>query len=113
MSDVFMVKLDEPRPIRWTFGAQARLGSLARPPELSDLARPRKSYSALCAFVWASLVQKNHPFESPEDVAEFITTVDQKDAATSAFLDAFKAGNSSAAKKASAEPAPSHASNSA
>ena len=110
---IFIVSLDEPRPIKWTFGAQARLGSLPRPPELSDLAKPRKSYSALCSFLWASLTQRNHPFDSPEDLAERITTIEQRDKAMRVFLDAFKSANENASKKAGAEPAPSPASNSA
>ncbi len=67
-----MVQLDRLRPLRWSYGAQARLGSLPRPPEFADLTRPRKSFYALAAFLWAALVERG-AFEGPEDLAECLT----------------------------------------
>ena len=81
-----IVQLSHPYALRWSYGAQARLGSLPRPPVFADLSRPRKSFYALSAYLWASMVDRN-VFEGPEDVAEELTQ-DRLSGALKALVDA-------------------------
>lgn len=88
-----VVQLDKPRVIRWSYGAQARLGSLPRPPEFTDLTRPRKSFYALAAFLWAAMTDRA-AFEGPEDVAEVLTP-DRVPGALKSLADAVTQANPS------------------
>lgn len=113
MDAKFTVELDVPRSIEWTFGAESRLGSLPRPPLLTDLTNPRKSYFALCAVIWAALPSKDNPFESPDEIAEVLDTTEKVKSAFAVFMDAWRASRPkkvSEEKKASAKPEPSPAS---
>lgn len=73
------VNLDRPRAIKWTHRADARLGSLERPPLLRDLAHknPRKAFYALLAFVWASL-EDSSDFPDPESLAQHLGPDDKQ-----------------------------------
>lgn len=115
MDNQILVELDSPRAIRWTFGAEARLGSLPRPPQLQDLSHsnPRKRYFTLCAVVWASLDPKDNPFETPEDLAEVLDTDAKVRAASEAFMRTWRDSRpkkQAEGKKASAKPEHSPAS---
>jgi hypothetical protein len=83
-SQPITVKLDRVRAVRWTMRAQARNASLARPVSFATLAKPRNSIYAMAAILWASLVDKDHEFEAPEDLAEYLTTEEQQLAAIKA-----------------------------
>lgn len=67
------ITLDRPRQIAFTQRALFRMGSLPAPFEFDDLQRPRKSYAALVAWVWACLVPADAAdFPAPEDLAAHI-----------------------------------------
>ncbi len=67
------IELDKPRAIAFTQRAQYRMGSLERPAALGDLRNPKKSYAALCAWLWACLTPAHvADFPGPEDVAEHV-----------------------------------------
>lgn len=69
----FKVQLDRERHIAFTQRALFRMGTLPTPFEFGDLSKPRKSYAALVAWVWACLVQEDAiEFPSPEDLAVHI-----------------------------------------
>jgi len=72
------VQLDRPRTIKWTNRAAARNSSLPRPVLFSQMHNPRRRFYVLLALVWCSLVDKDHPFEAPEDLAEHLHTEDQQ-----------------------------------
>lgn len=72
------VKLDKEREIAWTMRAQARNSSLSHPVEFTSLVKGSKRLYALCAIVWAGLVDRDHEFEAPEDIAEFLSTAEQQ-----------------------------------
>ncbi len=90
-TELITVTLDRPRTIRWTNRAEARLGSLDRPPEFRDLAHKsgHKAFYALCAFVWAALVERD--LSDWEQVAESLGTPEAKDAAFKALYDSLLA----------------------
>jgi hypothetical protein len=73
-----LITLDRPRPIRWTARAEARNSSLTRPQSFGALARGKNRFGALCTIVWAALVDKDHEFEAPEDLAEYLKTGEQQ-----------------------------------
>lgn len=77
--DPILVTLDKPREIKWTHRADARLGSLDRPPILRDLAHknPRRGYYAMLAFLWAALVER-HDFAEPDVLADYLGTTEQQ-----------------------------------
>lgn len=68
-----MVTLDRERPVRWSHRALSRLQRVTPPVDFSDLSNPLKALGALHAFIWAALVDRNHRFAYPEDLAEYIT----------------------------------------
>lgn len=119
--DPIKVTLDRPREIRWTHRADARLGSLDRPPELRDIVsrNSRKAFFALCAFVWSALVDRETPFAEPTDLADHLGSVDAQNAAWEALRRALVEGGIIAEKKTSApaasdsNPGPSQSSSSA
>lgn len=84
-SPPILVTLDRPRRVRWTERAQARNSSLARPVGFTHLARGKNRLYALCALLWAALVDRDHGFEEPEDIAEYLATEDQQVAALEAI----------------------------
>jgi hypothetical protein len=68
------VVLDKERAIALTNLARYRMASLDRPFDLSDLSKPKRSYGALVAWIWACLVPKDAAdFSTPEALAEHIT----------------------------------------
>lgn len=68
-----MVTLDRERPVRWSHRALSRLQRVTPPVGFEDLSHPQKALGALHAFIWAALIDKNHRFAYPEDLAEYIT----------------------------------------
>lgn len=84
------VLLDRHRPVRWSNRAAARNSSLARPGEFTALAKPKRALYAMCAILWAALVDRDHPFEAPEDLAEYLETEAQHLAALEAIGDMVK-----------------------
>lgn len=68
---------DHAYELRWCDRADARLSSLERPPSFADLSHKKRSYYALCAIIWASIVERNHRFIDPEDLAEYLSTREQ------------------------------------
>lgn len=80
-AEPILVALDRPRPVRWTARARARNASLPRPAEFSGLARGKNRLYVLAALLWASLVERDHCFAEPEDLAEFLETPEQQLAA--------------------------------
>lgn len=100
-----VVHLDRARNVKWTNRARARNGSLPRPATFTDLAKPHKRMYALCALVWSALVEREHQFESPEDLADYFATEDQQVAALNAIgkmvEEAFPSKNDSGASDSS------------
>lgn len=84
-ANTIKVQLDRPREVRWTKRAEARNASLPRPVLFAHLARGRNRLYALCAIVWSALVDRDHEFESPEDLAEFLSNEEQQLAALRAI----------------------------
>ncbi len=67
------ISLDRPRQIVFTQRALYRMSTLAAPFEFDDLQKSKKSYGALCAWLWACLAPADaQDFASPEDVSEFV-----------------------------------------
>lgn len=108
---------DKTRVIRFDNRARMRMGSLDRPFDVYDLSKPKKSFGALCAWLWACLVDR-HGIETPEDVADLVTPENQA-GLLDTLIETIKLGlpkdpNEKAdAKNSSAENAPGHASTSA
>ena len=68
-----VVKLDRDRSIAFSQRALFRMGSLGSPFEFSDLQKPRKSYAALVAWIWACLVPTDAAdFATPEELAAHV-----------------------------------------
>lgn len=65
--------------------AQARNASLARPASFGMLAKRKNSFYAVLAIIWSSLVDKDHEFEAPEDLAEYFKEDEQQTAAVRAI----------------------------
>ncbi len=111
-SQSFPVTLDRTRHICFTQRALFRMGSLEKPFEFDDMQKPRKSYAALVAWLWACLTPADAAdFASPEDVAMHVPTdrdVCQKLA--SSLADAINAGATSAKNAEGSTPGPSPAS---
>jgi len=76
-----LIALDRPRPVRWTARARARNASLPRPVEFSGLARGKNRLYVLAALLWSALVERDHGFAEPEDLAEHLETPEQQVAA--------------------------------
>lgn len=67
------VTLDRERRIQFTNRALFRMATLPTPFEFDDLSKPRKSYAALVAWLWACLVPADAAdFASPEDLAQHV-----------------------------------------
>lgn len=108
--------LDRPRELRWTKRAEARNASLPRPVSFGQLARGRRRLYVLCALLWAALVDREHEFAEPEDLAEFLTTEEQQVAALSAIramVDEAFPEKKSPPSAASSPPGPAPSSNAA
>lgn len=73
-----LVKLDRSREVKWTMRAQARNASLPRPATFGTLQKGRNRLYALCALIWAALVERDHEFAEPEDMAEYFKTAEQQ-----------------------------------
>lgn len=111
-ADPITIKLDRAREVRWTNRAAARNASLTRPVQFLDLTKPNRRLYAVCAIIWATLVDSSHEFESPEDLAEFFATetqqLDALDAIKRMVDEAFPQKKSGGKKNTSdAGPAPS------
>lgn len=104
--------LDRPRALKWSHRADARLGSLAKPPDFGDLVHTnrRRAFYALAAHVWAALVDRDTPFADYEDVAERLITPEQQGAAFEALLSALIEAGIVAEKKTRHNAAPGSAS---
>jgi len=78
--------LDVERQLKWTMRSEFLLGSLPNPPSIADIGskNPRKAFYALACHVWAS-VQGEHPFKTPEDLAEHLNGAEVQLAAIKAF----------------------------
>ena len=102
------VNLDRPRSLRWSHRADMRLGSLERPPLLSDLAHKnaRKGFYALCVFVWAALETRDG-MADPEEVAQYIGEPVAQTAAWNALRAALEDAGVIAAEKKRDSPATS------
>jgi hypothetical protein len=85
-SQPITVTLDRPREVRWTMRAQARMASLARPVTFASVARKKNALYAVLALIWASLVDRDHEFDAPEDLAEFFKTDEQQSNAIKVLL---------------------------
>ncbi len=71
-SPLVKVMLDKERTIEFTNLARYRMGELASPFAIEDLGNKRKSYAALVAWVWASLVEKDaEEFASPAALLKY------------------------------------------
>ncbi len=81
------IQLDRPRAIRWTRRARARNASLARPVSFGGLTKGKNRLYVVCALLWAALVDRDHDFEAPEDLAEYLETDEQQIAAFKALKD--------------------------
>jgi hypothetical protein len=103
------IKLDREREIKWTTPCMARLGELKDPPTFSDLLSENaaRSHYSLCAFLWAC-VEGREDFATPLVLAEFLETLDQVAAASTALFKALLlAGVLTPKKKTAADPTPS------
>lgn len=100
------VQLDKPRAIRWTNRAEARLGSLERPPSFRDIAskNSRRAFYALLSHLWAALEDRD-AFAEPEALADHLVTAEAQAEAVSALIRAFVEGGVMAEKKTSAPDA--------
>ncbi len=49
------------------------------------LTKRKNSFYAACAIIWSALVDKDHDFESPEDLAEYLKEDEQQSAAIRAI----------------------------
>lgn len=108
------VTLDRERHIAFSQRALFRMGTLPSPFDFDDMQRPRKSYAALVAWLWACLVPADAAdFASPEDLAAHVAP--ERDVCrklAGALADAVNSGAHE--KKASGStPGPSPASSSA
>lgn len=92
---IILDRPDRPYELKWNDRAEARLGSLDRPPVIADLAHRngRKAFYALCAFLWASITERGHRFAEPEDLAQYLSTADAQlaafDAINAMFAEAY------------------------
>lgn len=111
-SKSFPIALDRQRQLVFTQRALYRMSTLAAPFEFDDLQKPKKSYGALCAWVWACLSPADAvDFPSPEDVAMHVPTkrdVCQKLA--TALAEAINAGATEPKNEHSSTPGTSPAS---
>ena len=108
MKKTVTVELDRKRKLSWDNRAQYRLGSLARPPRPHDFANPRKSFSALCAFLWAMV--EGDDFAAPEDIAPHVDSqraLELMHAVLEAFPKAEDAGKNGDGSTPSSSPASS------
>ena len=117
-ADPITIQLDRKREIRWTKRAEARNASLPRPVRFAGLARGKNRLYVLCAIVWSALVDRDHEFEAPEDLADFFGTEEQQlaglRAITAMVEDAFPEKKSPANESSSANgPVPSSSADSA
>ena len=102
------ITLDKPRQIAFTQRALFRMGSLPAPFEFDDLQKPRKSYAALVAWLWACLTPTDAAdFPSPEDLAVHVPPERDRCRDLAASLaDAINAGTQTAKNAPSSTPAP-------
>jgi hypothetical protein len=84
----FTVELDRPRQVAWTNRALVRYSAVARP-------RAGALYE-IAARLWAALVDRDHPFEAPEDLGDYLQTSEQVRAIGDALIAARKASEKKA-----------------
>lgn len=85
MSEPILITLDRPRAVRWTQRAMARNASLPRPASFAGLANGRRRLYVVSALLWAALVDREHEFAEPEDLAEYLQTPEQEMSAITAI----------------------------
>lgn len=96
------VELDCPREIRWGERARIRLDSLPRRPN-------RRGYYQFAATLWAMLLDSNG-FEAPEDLGDYLKTIEQVKAVGKAILAAQKQAADSEKNARGSKPRPAPAS---
>lgn len=79
------ITLDRERAVRWTQRAMARNASLPRPATFAALGNGRRRPYVICALLWAALVDRDHDFHEPEDLADYLQTDAQQIAAINAI----------------------------
>lgn len=112
MPTTFQIQLDRERSIAFTQRALFRMGTLPAPFEFGDLSKPRKSYAALVAWIWACLVpQDAADFPTPEDLANHVPIRgDVCRVIANKLADAINAGTAAPKNAESSTPLPSPAS---
>lgn len=101
--DSIAVPLDRERRIAFTQRALCRMSALDAPYDLGDLARPKKSYGALVAWLWACLVPADAAdFATPDDLAPHVPL---KAAGLLPLLQALHAAVAAATDEKKTEPA--------
>lgn len=84
MNEAVHVQLaGEDREIRWDMRAKMRNASLDKPVWFTELNTTRGLY-VLCALIWASLVDRDHGWAGPEDLADLLDTPEKQQAAMDA-----------------------------
>jgi len=104
------IVLDRKREVRWTKRAQARNGSLPRPVSFASLTRRKSAFYAICAIIWASLVDRDHEFEAPEDLAEILGSEEKQGEALraiTAMIDEAYPEKKSSSTSSTSGPSPS------
>lgn len=88
MPRIILNRPDQPYELRWMRGrSEALISSLERPASFADLRNRRRNFYAMCAIVWASLVERGHRFLAPEDLAEYLETPAQQATALAAITE--------------------------
>lgn len=99
--------------IRFSNRAIYRHGTLDRPLDLSEVAKDERSFTALCQWLWATIIDAN-PFKSPDDLADEIEEQQVPDLVRT-LIDAHKLANppkADAKNEEGSTPSPSPASSS-
>lgn len=100
--------LDKPREVRWTKIAQARLARIdySFSQAIRDLGSRRKFLYALCALHWSALVDLDHPWTHPEELAEHFDTDQKIDRALNAIDEILTEAGLIKVSKKNESPAP-------
>ncbi len=87
METPVLITLDKPRALRWQGSSDALASSIDYTVHRlgAEIAKPRKSLYAICVFIWAGLVDRDHPYERPTDIANALQTDEQQAAALKAI----------------------------
>ncbi len=108
--------LDREREIKWTMASSAKLGRLAEPPPLEDIAHrnAHRAFFALLAYLWAAVEDPDGDFAQPEMLAEYFKSAEAQAKGFAVLISALRqAGVMKAEKKTvSAPPSPAGGSSS-